>query len=261
LDFSIAVSPIGWVPVVDHAAAIARLGFSAVEVLKFPHWDADGCQSIREHLSAEGLAANSVHLPFGSDLNILSTDPGLRLHAMEAARAVIRGSAPLGASVLVLHPGREYRTDRPLAEIVAACQEALADLADLAGGLGLTVAVEQMLPAHVLCPPPLLREVVEGVGRANLGFCLDTGHANVGGHLDASLAAFAGRIFHVHIHDNHGSADEHLLPSLGTVQWGDLVDRLAAAGFDGPLTIECYPPDGVAPEEMLPRVRRALGVG
>jgi len=262
LDFCVAVSPIRWVPIVDRAAAIVDLGFSCVEVMpwNFPYSDAAGTIVVRERLAVEGLRVNSVHLPFGSDLNILSSDPGLRLHAVEAHRAVIRGSVALGAGIVVLHPGREYRSDRPLGEIVNLSTELVRDLTEAAAALGLHVALENLLPAHALSDPRLLREIVDAIDHPNLGFCLDAGHANLVGGVDGTMAAFAGRIKHVHIHDNHGTADEHLLPSLGSIAWDGFVDRLLATGYSGPLTLECYPPNGVADDEILPLVRRALGV-
>jgi len=262
LDFCVAVSPIRWVPIVDRAASIVDLGFPSVEVMpwNFPYWDAADTVLVRERLAAEGLRVNSVHLPFGSDLNILSSDPGLRLHAVEAHHAVMRGSVALGAEIVVLHPGREYRSDRPLAEIVDLCTELVRDFTEVAAGLGLHVAVENLLPAHALSEPRLLRGIVEAIDHPNLGFCLDTGHANLVGSVDAAMEAFAGRIKHVHIHDNHGAADEHLLPSFGSIAWEGFVDRLVETGYTGPLTLECYPPNGVAPEEILPLLCRALGV-
>jgi len=262
LDFCAAVSPLHWVPVPDHAAAIVRCGFACVEVtyLSFPHWDADRCAEMRERLAADGLTVNSVHLPFGSELNVLNTDPVVRLHALEAHRSVMRGSVGLGADIVVLHPGREYRSERPLSDILAACREVLRTITDLAVDLDLQVALENVLPAHALSPAELLREMVDEIDDPHLGFCLDTGHAHVVGSVEAVLDAFAGRVKHVHIHDNHGAADEHLLPSLGSIQWDGFVDRLLATGYTGPLTLECYPPAGIAPEEMLPLVRGALNV-
>ncbi len=262
MGFCVAISPIGWVPVADRAASIVGLGFSCVEVMppNFPYWDSPRSADLRRRLAAAGLTVNSVHLPFGSDLNLLSSDPGLRLHAVEAHRAVIRGTPALGAEVLVLHPGREYRSDRPLAEIVALCTELLQGFTHLAADLGLHIALENMLPAHALSDPTVLCGIVDAIDHPNLGFCLDTGHANVMGSVDAALQVFAGRIKHVHIHDNHGAADEHLLPSLGAINWSSFAGRLAQTGYTGPLTLECYPPNGVASEDILPLVRHALGL-
>ena len=44
---------------------------------------------------------------------------------------------------------------------------------------------------------------------------------------------------HVHLADGNGSAkDEHLVPGRGTQPCAELLERLAAHGFDGPVVIE-----------------------
>jgi sugar phosphate isomerase/epimerase len=263
LDFCLAVAPLDWFPLAEHAASIARWGISCLELtwLGFPFWDEAGCRWMREVLAEAGLTVNSVHLPFGGEVNILSPDPGLRLHSLEAHRSLLRGSVWLGAETVVMHPGREYRSVRPPSEVVGSCIEALRDLTARAADVGLQVALENVLRANALSSHALLREIVEAVGRPELGFCLDTGHANIVDSVEEAMADFAGRIKHVHIHDNHGVADEHLLPSRGTIRWEGFVDRLRATGYAGPLTLECPLPQGMTPGEVLPVLRGVFGEG
>lgn len=48
----------------------------------------------------------------------------------------------------------------------------------------------------------------------------------------------SGLIRAVHIHDNFGKVDDHLLPFLGTVQWERVMPALRKAGYTGDLVLE-----------------------
>ena len=46
------------------------------------------------------------------------------------------------------------------------------------------------------------------------------------------------RIWELHITDNHGSADEHLAPGAGTLDFRALRRAMDRRGFDGPISME-----------------------
>lgn len=248
-----------------NAGAVERLvadDIRGVEThfLYFRPWDLDACAAVRAAARAVGAVLHSVHAPFGPELNITAEDPLLRRHALEAHRTVLHGAAALGAQVVVVHPGRGLRGRQPVADVAELCAAQLGQLAALAAELGLTLSVENMLPAHALAEFGTLREVVDSLASPGVGLCLDTGHAHLTGGVDRAIEVFAGRINHVHLQDNDGQADRHWLPSLGLVPWDGFAAGLAATGYRGPLTIEAYPPDGMHRRHMIPTVRRALGL-
>ena len=37
----------------------------------------------------------------------------------------------------------------------------------------------------------------------------------------------------LHIHDNHGERDEHLLPGLGEIRWPEVLDALRDVDYPG----------------------------
>ena len=75
-------------------------------------------------------------------------------------------------------------------------------------------------------------------------FPMKVGHA----HLDQAgagtepivrfLEEFAGSICEVHIADNHGATDEHLVPGQGSIHWPRALECLDKIGFEGPCTME-----------------------
>jgi sugar phosphate isomerase/epimerase len=71
-----------------------------------------------------------------------------------------------------------------------------------------------------------------------LKICFDTGHAHLTGGIDAAFRSLHERIAVVHLHDNHGEKDEHLLPYEGEIDWAQAVPGFRAAGEQFPVLFE-----------------------
>ena len=93
--------------------------------------------------------------------------------------------------------------------------------------------------------PEEMASMVQGID--HLGLCLDTGHLNAygNGDLPGWEASLGGRTAEVHLHDNHGMADEHLAPGRGTIDFAPLVSLAERR----PLVITLEPH---TPEELPP---------
>ena len=81
--------------------------------------------------------------------------------------------------------------------------------------------------------------IFDNVDSQNLKFCLDTGHANIGGGIKEYINCFKDKLVCVHYHDNSGKNDEHLPVGKGTVQWNLLAEELESIKYRGPLVSEC----------------------
>jgi len=69
-----------------------------------------------------------------------------------------------------------------------------------------------------------LNNVFEYFTSTHVGLCYDSGHenaySNYGNNSDYDLLElFKDRVFALHIHDNYGEHDSHLLPFDGTIDW------------------------------------------
>jgi sugar phosphate isomerase/epimerase len=73
-----------------------------------------------------------------------------------------------------------------------------------------------------------------------LGLCFDTGHANM--HCKENCLIYAqrynDRLYMIHAHDNHGEADEHLLPFTGGFDWEGFAQVLARSPYTFPILLE-----------------------
>ncbi len=73
-----------------------------------------------------------------------------------------------------------------------------------------------------------------------LGLCYDAGHANMiwGQQAPEILQRYKERIFAVHLHDNDGKGDGHLIPGEGTINWQAVMEVVAQSAYQPPLVLE-----------------------
>lgn len=160
----------------------------------------------------------SVHAPFW-ELNLASPFPDRARWSVEVLRQVVQVAAAGGAEFVVVHT---HDTAAPLFDRAAARERvlsALRILAEEAAGRGVRLAVENIgVGAFSLFDRDefvaLFAEVPGAVA------LLDVGHAHLNGWpLAETIAALGPRLYALHVHDNHGRADEHLPVGEGTIDW------------------------------------------
>ena len=66
----------------------------------------------------------------------------------------------------------------------------------------------------------------------------DSGHGNTEGGQYEHLVTLGKELYGVHIHDNSGNGDEHIIPYLGTLNMDDVMNGLIDAGYQGYFTFE-----------------------
>ena len=100
---------------------------------------------------------------------------------------------------------------------------------------GLTLCVENVMETS----PDALRQVAEQVNDPRLRICFDVGHAFCqSGELAPWLDALAPYSSHVHLHNNHGTFDEHLGLPDGTLDMATVIRQLEALAPQATYTLE-----------------------
>lgn len=151
-------------------------------------------------------------------------------------------------------------------------------LAPMAKEMGITICIENLydgIGGHLLEGPCCnVHKAVERIDRINeryqaevLGFCFDTGHANlVGLDFESFLITLGKRLKVLHIHDNDGIGDLHQIPftftktreNTSSTDWKGFIRGLKNIHFDGVLSFETAPVLTAFPEEMKPQALRFI---
>ena len=83
-----------------------------------------------------------------------------------------------------------------------------------------------------------LEYVFTNIDSKNIGLCYDAGHCHAHFDDEFNYDFFKDRILAVHLHDNFGMHDEHLLPFDGTINWEDVMGKLKGANYNSYVTLE-----------------------
>lgn len=149
-------------------------------------------------------------------------------------------------------------------------EEFIDSIAPFAREMGITICIENLydgIGGHLVEGPCCnARKAVERIDRMNgkyhaevLGFCFDTGHANlVGIDFERFLTTLDYRLKVLHIHDNDGISDLHQIPFTFTktrenkpsTDWDGFIRGLRKIHFDKVLSFETAPVLNSFPESM-----------
>ncbi|HWO40823.1 MAG TPA: sugar phosphate isomerase/epimerase family protein [Candidatus Eisenbacteria bacterium] len=192
-----------------------------------------------ERLSKSGLDI-SVHGPTG-DINITSSNPGIRQESLKQVLQAIEEAARMGARIITIHPGYlTGRQDEP--ESIRGLQiDAFTQIAKRSQQLGIMVAMETMerKAKEVVIHPDLANEIIDAVNMENFGITFDISHA----HTVMDVAEFIRRlrrIVHIHISDTK-SGKVHVQMGEGEIAFRPVLQTLKEK-YDGPLVIEGWNP-------------------
>ena len=71
-------------------------------------------------------------------------------------------------------------------------------------------------------------------------FCYDIGHENCFSKGTDCLSKFSDKLSGLHIHDNDGLTDGHLIPYDGNIDYSAFLHKLAAVDYGGAMSLELY---------------------
>lgn len=238
----------------------------------FDRSDAEWEQYFSPHkkgAAAAGITLNQMHMPYplcvpngGGDLN----DYLQQTVACKSMKLCAYFQCPH----IVVHG---FKLARNLGSEDAEWEQTekfLDTLAPLARELHLTICVENLYNSAggslVEGPCCNARKAAERIDRFNdrhheelLGFCFDTGHANLTGlDFESFLTTLGHRLKVLHIHDNDGVGDLHQIPftftktreNTASTDWNGFLRGLKSIQFDQVLSFETAPVLSAFPEEM-----------
>lgn len=197
----------------------------------------------------------ALHAPY-IDVNIASLCDYAHRSSLRAVKRSVELASRLNALYLTLHCGSFSRDYPPslFSKAWERSRRSVAKLGDYASELGVTLGLENKEKAkdrNILVSPKELASFMEGLDEG-VGVVYDVGHANTWGltaegHIDF-ISSLSGRLVAFHVHDNDGTADQHLEIGKGKIDFGALIPFMRAQGV--PMTLEVHSLEGLVKSKI-----------
>ena len=223
-----------------------QLGYAGIEIWGGrPHMYRRDLDAKLDSLKAlldecEMSVPNFIPAQFRYPSVLCSSNPAVRLDSVRYIEDAIDNALKLGAPSVSLCAGMTLwgeSVDAGWANL----RQSIVELLDYTDKTDLLLLIE---PAHraestlVLTAADGLRMIHE-IKSERLGICFDTGHAAVNGEdLAQAVRALKETPLHVHIDDNRGDSDAHMIPGEGSIDYAPFVGALEEIGYRGFLSAE-----------------------
>lgn len=224
-----------------------------------------------------GVRIHQMHMPYPIYVPQASTKVN-RYLAQEVAPKSLRVAQFFDCKYIVVHG---FKLRKYLGSEQAEWEQTeafLTELAPLAKECGVTMCIENLydgLAGHMVegpcCDAQLAAERIdrmnERFGAEVLGFCFDSGHANlVGLDFESFLRTLGPRLKVLHLHDNDGISDLHQIPytfaksreNETSTDWDGLLRGLRAIHYEGTLNFETAPVLTAFPDALQASALRVL---
>ncbi len=196
---------------------------------------------LREKLKEYKIEVHSLHTSFGTSLDISSLNEDIRIAGVVEVKKNIELLSFLDGKIAIIHPGGELVNVNDSEERkrrIAKSKLSLIEIVEYAEQKGVKVALENLLP-HLVCG--YAHEVLELANQFNsskVGICFDSSHANLCEDPVEVLKKFGQKLISLHISDNFGQYDDHLIPGKGKIKWVEIIKMLKEISYNDVFMLE-----------------------
>ena len=254
----------------DHLREIADHGFEAVELFAtrthFDYHDASAVEELDAWLRDTGLTLHAIHAPvteslvndrWGPAYSNATTDDERRTATVHETDRALNVARRIATEFLVVHVGTpDSLRPHPEDNDRDAARRSLEQLERLVDPLGVRLALE-VIPNALSTVVSLTGFLEDELTLPAAGICMDFGHAFLMGEVVDAIEAASGHLITTHVHDNHGTRDDHLTPFDGGIDWAAALITAQKIGYDGTWMMEVA--NTGRPVAVLEAARRARG--
>ena len=199
-----------------------------------------------------GVEVGQTHAPYPTF--VFGADKKFNDYMYAVVKKTIKISAALGAKNIVIHP--IFSADLTKKLDIKSENEVNIDfyssLINIAKECNITICLENMYSKYKdkiygdICSDPyeaslLIDTLNEKANKEIFGFCFDSGHATLAGRDPyRTLLILGDRVKALHLHDNNGIVDQHLVPFSGVAYWDAILKGLHDIGYKGNINFETY---------------------
>ena len=217
---------------------LAALGFEGID-MGFDYWMFEGspflsddyldwAKNLKARADEKGIVYTHAHAPGNA--------------GSEYVGRSIEAAAALGARYLVVHPIHENENGKIIeneSKFLSVNAEAIKKWLPMAEEYGVVLLSENILWGASKDPCSIAK-LVKKVDSAWFGWCFDVGHAWCSGFAPDVLNKCAVVPMSLHIQDNDGTGDGHLIPGDGTIDWHAFTATLREIGYLGDCVMEAH---------------------
>lgn len=233
---------------IDSVKAMHRSGFTNIDLSFFSECKPDSVylqddwRTIVDELKAygdnNGVTYVQAHCPTG---NPLSMDASYDLMLRAQIRS-LEVCGLLGIKNAVIHAGSAPGIGRE--EFYERNRAYIQKLIPTLEAAGVTLCVENSATVNrpgvfYFVDGRELKQFLDYVDHPLVHACWDTGHANLEGPQYDEILKLGDHLRAVHINDNFGKLDDHVLPFMGILNMDEVMTALLAIDFKGYFTFEC----------------------
>ena len=206
--------------------------------------------TLLQEMSDNDLSFCDAHAPFGTLLDLNCTETPKRAMMIARHKLILEICQYMKVDTITIHLGNNRGPELSEEKHVGLMKESLNELLPLAEKLGITICIENIwLPVNT---PDILNSIKAEFPTEALGFCYDSGHANImsngvkyatGTAWNAwtrvgytvprwehkALEKMLPHVVNCHLHDNVGFNDAHILPGRGNIDWPHIIGLLKKA--------------------------------
>lgn len=230
---------------------VESAGIAAVEIFCAPqhlnYRDRSQVEDLGHWFRDSTLKLHALHSPMYTDefwgrsgpdthINLTEKVKAQRIHWVNEIKRAIEVAETIPFRYLIQHlgvGGQEY-SDYAL----EAAFSSLEELGVFARQRGVEILLEN-IPNELSTAERL--EHFNKTTHLNLNYVFDTGHAHIGAGIENEFGIMKPRIRSLHVHDNNGTADQHLFPlrdQTGTIDWANTMKLLRSCPGQFPLLLE-----------------------
>jgi sugar phosphate isomerase/epimerase len=194
-----------------------------------------------------GIKINQVHSPMPSYTG--KPDEDEYLFAIQEKS--IKAASYMGSPYIIIHPciPSQYRYTHFKNECKDINMDFYTRLKPTLRKYNVKLAIENMFNYDPVlkcnCPtvcstPEEILDYIDTLNDDHFVACLDIGHANLTGSTPEYMINILGdKLETLHVHDNNGLSDQHILSYLGNIDWDGVYKALTKINYQGVFSFEC----------------------
>lgn len=256
-------------PLRETIQRISDMGFKGVEIwgnrphFFVPDMEKGEISSIRKFIDSLGLEL-SCFTPSRdnprSPVNISSSNEKIRKESVAYLKECIHCAVDLETKTVCVVPGY-YLYGESKREGLDQTVQSINELVECAEDNAVNLAIENVtkFESNIVVTLNDVLDILNRVKSHNLGVLMDVGHLHVTGESPIDYLKTIGKqILLIHIDDNDGKSDAHLIPGEGTIGFEPLLIALKKNGYSGYMSFELSSKYILNPDEAVFKSKRTM---